>query len=110
MYKRLMDKNDPVNKLFQAWEWNQEGLYHIDMLTKKRYPKLFIHFTQREMETVPYIDQQRIYVSVHSKFKDKVTLWESFTGTDYVRLMIRKIFTWIGWKLTHLKGKKNWEM
>lgn len=110
MYKRLMDKNDPVNKLFQAWEWNQDGLYHINMLTKKKYPKLFIHFTERKMEPIPYVNQERIYITVHSKYKDKVSLWESFTGTDYLRLMTKKVITWIRWKLSHIKGKKSWEL
>ncbi len=110
MYKKLMDKNDPVNKLFQAWEWTKDGLYHIDMITKKRYPKLFIHFTERKMKPVPYVSQDKIFITVNSDIKDKVSLWESFTGLDYVRLMTKKIFVWIGWKLTHLKGKKSWEM
>ena len=80
------------------------------MITKKRYPKLFIHFTERKMKPVPYTDQDKIFITVNSDFKDKVSLWESFTGLDYIRLMTKKVFVWIGWKLTHLKGKQNWEM
>lgn len=110
MYNHVLEKNDSANKPFQVWQWKDGHIYHIDMLSKKKKSKLYIHFTERKMITPEYTNQEEIYITQGSEFKDKISFKDSIVGFDYVRLMTRKVFVWIGWKLTHLTGKKSWEM
>ena len=110
-YKHVFDKNVACNRPFQVWHWSSsQGLHHIDMLTKKKTEKTFIHFTEREMNCEMYDGQKEIYVTQKSEFKTTIRFRDSLTGGEYIVLMMKKIFVWIGWHITHLKGKKEWEM
>lgn len=110
-YKHVFDKNVACNKPFQVWKWSaEEGIYQIDMLTKKKYKKTFMHFTERTMKCDEYSGQTEIYINQKSEFKDSVRFRDSITGFEYIVLMTKKVFIWIKWQLTHIKGKKIWEM
>ena len=110
MYDKLIDKNDAANRPFQMWQWKNGGIYHINTLTKKETPKLYIHFTERELKFEPYVDQKEIYITENSELKSKVTFKDSVCVWDCCRVLTKKVFVWIHWKLTHLKGKQPWEM
>lgn len=110
LYDKILDKNVGANRPFQVWQWIDGGIYHIDMITKKRTPKLYIHFTERKMKYIPYTSQDEIYITENAEFKDKITFRDSIAGWDFVRMFTKKVFIWIGWHITHITGKKPWEM
>jgi len=110
LYNRLIDKNEAVNRPFQYWMWKDGYIYHVNALTKKKTSKLFIHFTNRPMKCDEYINQNEVYITENSEFKDSISFKDTIAGWDFVRVMTKKTFVWIKWKLTHLKGKQSWEM
>ena len=110
LYNRLIDKNEAANRPFQYWHWKDGYIYHVDAVTKKKTSKLFIHFTQREMKCDKYVNQKEVYITENSELKDSIRFRDTIAGWDFVRVMTRKTCVWIKWKLTHLKGKKDWEM
>lgn len=110
LYDKILDKNVGANRPFQVWQWKDGGIYHIDILTKKRTPKLYIHLTERKMKVIPYTSQNEIYITENSEFKDKISFRDTIAGWDFIRLFTKKVFIWVKWHLTHLKGKKSWEL
>jgi len=110
LYKKLIDKNDGANRPFQIWQWKNGGIYHINMITKKETPKLYIHFTERRLKFNSYEGQREIYITENSELKNRVSFKDSICIWDWFRVITKKIFIWIKWKLTHLRGKQPWEM
>lgn len=106
MYDKIIDKNDVANRPFQYWVWRDGGLYHIDALTKKKTAKLYIHFTERKLKFEPYNNQKMIYVSENSELKSTISFKDTVAGFDFLKVISKKIVTWIKWKLTH-HGKKR---
>ena len=110
LYNHMVDKNEAANRPFQYWHWKDGGIYHVDALTKKEVPKLFIHFTERDILGDQYEGQTEIFITQKSEFRSTIKFKDTVVGWDFVRVMTKKTFIWIKWKLTHLKGKKSWEM
>ena len=110
MYEKLIDKNDAANRPFQMWQWKNGGIFHINTLTKKATPKLYIHFTERELKFEPYVGQKEIYITENSELKSKVTFKDSICVWDCFRVLTKKVFVWICWKMNHLGEKQPWEM
>lgn len=109
-YKTVLDKNVSFNRPFQYWHWENGGLYHVDALTKKKRERMYIHLTQRKMKFEPYAGQTSVYVTQKSEIKEKISFADSFTGFGFVRMFTKKVIDWVGWHVTHLTGKKSWEM
>lgn len=109
-YKRLFDKDVKVNIPFQLWRWEDGHLYHINALNNKKREVFYIHLTERKMKFIPYENQTSCYINQLSEITDVRKKGDSFTGFGYVVLMTKKIYVWIIWHLTHLTGKKPWEM
>lgn len=110
LYNKLIDKNEAANRPFQYWQWKDGFIYHVNALTHKKTSKLFIHFTERKMKCDQYTDQKEVYITENSEFKSSISFKDTVAGWDFVRVMTKKTFVWIKWKLTHLRGKKSWEM
>lgn len=110
MYKKVFDKNVGFNKPFQVWLWEDGALYHVDTFTKKKRERMYIHLTHRKMKFVPYNNQTRAYITQKSEIKESLSFGDGYTGFEFIKIYTKKIFIWIGWHLTHLKGKKSWEM
>jgi hypothetical protein len=92
------------NTLFQYWLWENGKIYHVDKLTGKRKERLYIHFSNRKLKTVPFKGQNRICMTVNSEFKEKVSLKDTFEGMDFFRVYSKKIKEYIVWHIKHPKG------
>lgn len=110
IYKKVFDKNIGFNTLFQVWLWEDGNIYHYDTLLKRKRERLYVHLTQRNMKFEPYTNQTKAYITQKSEIKGELSFGDSFSGYEFFLLYAKKIFIWIGWHLTHLTGKKSWEM
>ena len=110
VYKKVFDKNVKFNKPFQVWHWKEGSLYHKDTFTGKERERFYIHLTQRKMKVKDYVGQKEVYITQKSEIKDSLSFGDGFAGIEFVMLFGKKIFQWMIWKLTHLSGKKAWEM
>lgn len=110
VYKHVLDKNVAFNRPFQVWHWKDGILYHKDMLTRRERERFYIHLTQRKMKAIEYTGQSEVYITQNSEIKDTVSFWDGFTGIEIILLFGKKMCQWIAWKITHLSGKKSWEM
>lgn len=109
-YKRVFDKNVGMNSLFQVWQWKDGKMFHINRMNKKKTERMYIHLTQRKMKAEVYEGQTEAYITQKSEIKTFIGRGDSFTGVEFFALYLKKIFQWVKWHITHLKGKKNWEM
>ncbi len=103
-YKKMLDNTVQENTLFQYWLWENGKIYHVDKLTGKRKERLYIHFSNRKLKTVPFKGQNRICMTVNSEFKEKVSLKDTFEGMDFFRVYSKKIKEYIIWHIKHPKG------
>ena len=100
----MLDNTVQENTLFQYWLWENGKIYHVDKLTGKRKERLYIHFSNRKLKTVPFKGQNRICMTVNSEFKEKVSLKDTFEGMDFFRVYSKKIKEYIIWHIKHPKG------
>lgn len=108
-YKKMIDNTVQQNTLFQYWLWEDGELYHVDKLTGRKKPRLYIHFSFRKMKTIPYEGQTKVYITSNSEFKNSIQWKDSFGGIDFFKAYTKKIIVYIIWHLQHLHGKDRSE-
>ena len=104
-YKKMIDYTIRENSLFQYWKWENGELYHVNALTGKKKPRLYIHFSGRKLKTIPYTGQNEVYLTVNSAFSESIRFRDTFSGKDYFKAYWIKIRAYLHWHLTHLKGR-----
>ena len=109
-YNKMIDNTVQHNTLFQYWKWDNGNFYHVDKLTGKKTEYLYIHFSNRKMETIPYTGQSSIFITPNSKIKDTVHWTDTFTGKDFFVAYFKKIKEYLRWHLTHPHGKDRTEL
>ncbi|MCR5727935.1 MAG: hypothetical protein K6G24_10760 [Lachnospiraceae bacterium] len=109
-YKKMIDNTVQHNTLFQYWKWENGSFYHIDKFTGKKTEYLYIHFSNRKINAIPYTGQQSAFITANAKITDTLRLADTFTGKDFFVAYAKKIKEYIRWHVTHPHGKDRSEL
>ena len=104
-YQKMIDNTVQHNNLFQYWKWENGSMFHVDKLTGRKKEYIYIHFSNRKMDAIPYKGQKSTFITANAKITDTLHWTDTFTGKDFFVAYAKKIKEYIRWHLAHPHGK-----